>query len=150
MKLDFDQLRRLGLKWQQDYRERGELCKQLDKGEHVYSIQFEPSTGRVSVHLQWLYFMSLVANEADHPATITKMSADQSWLHCSCTTHGVEICACLNKYEVVSMLKELVAEHPESDYEICEDDDIINLFTTWQNMTGWNLGWSDEVVTYAN
>lgn len=146
MKLDLDQLRRLGFKWQHDYRERGELAKQLDKGEHVYSIQFEPSTGKVSVHLQWPYFMSLVANEAVHPATIRKVEADQSWLHCSCTVPGVEIRTCLAKHEVVAMLKELVAEHPEGDYEVCEDDDVMALFTTWQNMTGWDLCWPNDAI----
>lgn len=140
MKLDFGQLRRLGFKWQQDYRERGELAEQLDKGEHVYSIQFEPSTGIVSVHIQWPYFMSLVANGADHPAIIRKVGANQPWLHCSCTSKNVEISACLDKSEVVNMLKELVAEHPEGDYEVCEDDDIMALFVIWQNMTGWGPG----------
>jgi hypothetical protein len=42
------------------------------------------------------------------------------------------------------MLKELVAKHPESDYEVCEDDDIMVLFIIWQNMTGWDLDWPEE------
>ena len=147
MKLDLDALKQIGQGMQRAYQVDGDLSDQLDQGLHVYSINFEPGTGRVSAHIQWLRFRNLVANEADCPATITKVEAGTPWLHCSCTSHGVEIYACLNKYEVVDMLKEFVAEHPESDYEICEDDDIISLFTIWQNMTGWDLDWPEEVVT---
>ena len=146
MKLDLDALRQIGRGMQREYQVDGELSNQLDKGLHVYSIQFEPGTGSVSVHVQWPRFRNLVANEADCPATITKVAANNSWLHCSCTSHGVEIHACLNKYEVVDMLKELVAEHPEGDYEVCEDDDIMALFITWQNMTGWDLGWPNDAI----
>lgn len=150
MKLDLDALRQLGQGIQRECQADGDLCEQLDKGQYVYSIHFEPSTGRVSTHIQWPYFRNLVASEADHPATITKVEDSQTWLHCSCTSHGVEISACLAKHEVVNMLKELVAEHPESDYEICEDDDIMDLFVIWQNMTGWDLDWPEEVVTYGS
>ena len=146
MKLDLDALKQIGLGMQKAYQVDGDLSNQLDKGLHVYSIQFEPSTGRVEAHVQWPYFRNLVANEADHPATYHE---HDSWLHLSCTSHGVEITTCLDKTEVVNMLRELVAEHPEGDYEICEDDDIINLFTIWQNMTGWDLDWPEEVVTYG-
>ena len=132
---------------QREYQLDGELSNQLNKGLHVYSIQFEPSNGRVSAHIQWLYFRNLVANEADHPATITKVEVGTPWLHGTCTSHGVEIHTCLNKYEVVDMLKELVAEHTEDNYEVCEDDDIMALFTIWQNMTGWDLDWPEEVVS---
>lgn len=141
MKLDLDALKQMGLGMQEAHQVDGDALDQLNKGLYVYSISFEPSTGRVSAHIQWPRFRYLVANEADHPANITRVENGTPWLHCSCTSHGVEIHTCLNKYEVVNMLKELVAEHPESDYEICEDDDIINLFAIWQNMTGWNLGW---------
>ena len=141
MRLDLDALKQMGLGMQKAYQVDGDTSDQLDRGLHVYSINFEPSTGRVSAHIQWPRFRYLVANEADRPADVHKVTTDYGWLHCSCTSHGVEISTCLNKHEVVNMLKELVAEHPESDYEICEDDDILNLFTIWQNMTGWNLGW---------
>ena len=144
MKLDLDALKRISQEMQRDYQAAGDLCTQLDRGEHVYRISFDPCADRVEAHVQWLYFRNLVANEADHPATYHE---HEGWLHMNCTSHGVEITTCLQKSEVVNMLKELVAEHPESDYEICEDDDIINLFTIWQNMTGWDLDWSEEVVT---
>ena len=138
MKLNLDKLRVLGGTMQEAYQADGDLCTQLDKGSHVYRISFEPISGRVEAHVQWPYFRNLVANEADCPATYHE---HDGWLHLSCMSHGVEITTCLQKTEVVDMLKELVAEHPESDYEICEDDDIINLFVIWQNMTGWNLNW---------
>ena len=138
MKLDLDQLKRMGDTMQIAYQADGDLCIQLDKGSHVYRISFEPSTGRVEAHMQWPYFRNLVANEADHPATLHKY---EGWLHLSCTSHGVEICTCLQKAEVVSMLKEFVAEHPESTYEVCEHDDIVAMFIIWQNMTGWDLDW---------
>ena len=138
MKLDLDALKQLGLDMQKAYQVDGDVSSQLDKGLYVYSINIEPSTGRVQVHIQWSRFRKLVLNEADCPATY---SAHEDWMHLRCTCHGVEISACLDRAKIVRMLKGLVAEHPESDYEICEDDDIINLFTIWQNMTGWNLGW---------
>ena len=143
MRLNLDALKIASRDMQRMYLDEGDVHTQLDKGSHVYSISFEPSTGRVSAHIQWPMFRYLVANEADHPATCHE---HDTWLHLSCTSHGVEITACLDKSEIVNMLKELVAEHPESDYEICEDDDIINLFTIWQNMTGWDLDWPEEVV----
>lgn len=142
MKLDLDALKRTSQEMQKEYQDSGDICTHLDKGYHVYRISFEPSTGRVEAHVQWPYFRNLVANEADHPATYHE---HDSWLHLSCTSHGVGITTCLEKAEIVKMLKELVAEHPESDYETCEDDDIINLFTIWQNMTGWDLDWPEEV-----
>ena len=149
MKLDLDKLRVLGGTMKEAYQTDGDFCTQLDKGSHVYRISFEPSTGSVEAHIQWPMFRNLVANEADHPAVISKHSVDgdQSFLHCSCSSHGVEISTCLHKHEVVNMLKNLVAEHPESDYKVCENDDILILFIVWQNMTGWDLDWSEEVVT---
>lgn len=147
MKLDFEQLRKLSCKLHQDWTEDGDICEQLDKGDMVYSISFEPSTGACRAHVQWPYFRNLVANEADHPATYT---TQYDWLHLSCTSHGVEIVTCLEKAEIVNMLKELVAEHPEGDYEVCEDDDIINLFTIWQNMTGWDLNWPSQQEVQPN
>ena len=146
MKLDFDQLKQMALRFNKDYLEDGDHCTTMDKGAHVYSIIFDPREARVRVHLQWPYFRNQVANEADHPASVSRM--DSSTLHLVCDTHGVEICTILNKFEVVDMLKELVAEHPESDYEVCEDDDIVAMFIIWQNMTGWDLDWPEEVVVY--
>ena len=64
----------------------------------------------------------------------------QALLHLSCTSHGVEISTCLQKTEVVNMLK----EHLGSDYEVYEvheDEDVLALFIIWQNMTGWDLDW---------
>ena len=142
MKLDFDQLKRMALKFNQDYLEDGDLCENMDKGAHVYSISFEPREARARVHLQWSYFRNQVANEADHPVSCYKI--DSSALHLACDTHGVEISTVLYRYEVVAMLRDLVAEHPESDYEICEDDDVVALFIIWQNMTGWDLEWEDK------
>lgn len=146
MELKLDALKRAGQEMQKEYQSDGAVYTQLDKGYHVYRISFEPSTGKVAAHIQWPYFRNLVANEADHPATYHEYDG---WLHLSYTSHGVEISTCLMKSEVVNMLKELVAEHPEGDYEVCEDDDTINLFKIWQNMTGWDLDWPTEVVHEA-
>ena len=115
MKLDFDQLKQMALKFNQDYREDGDLCENMDKGTHVHSISFDPREARARVHLQWPYFRNQVANEADHPVSYYKL--DDKTLHLSCDSHGVEISTILNRSEVVNMLKELVAEHPEGDYE---------------------------------
>lgn len=146
MKLNLAHIKRMGEALQKDYLTAGDICTQLDKGEHVYRISFEPDTGRVEAHVQWPYFRNLVANEADHPAAYHE---HEDWMLLSCTSHGVKIATVLQKSEVIAMLKELVAEHPESDYEICEDDSIINLFTIWQNMTGWDLDWPGEVATHG-
>lgn len=146
MKLDFDQLKQMALKFNQDYREDGDLCENMDKGAHVYTISFDPREARARVYLQWPYFRNQVANEADHPISCSKL--DENTLDLVCDTHGVEISTILNKSEVVTMLKELVAEDPEGNYEVCEDDDIIAMFIIWQNMTGWDLDWPEEVVVY--
>lgn len=143
MRLDLDALKITSQDMRRMFLDDGDFSDQLNKGSYVYRISFEPSTGRVEAHIQWPYFRNLVVSEADHPATYHEYDG---WLHLSCTSHGVEITTCLEKAAVVNMLKELVAEHPESDYEICEDDDIVNLFTIWQNMTGWDLDWPEEVV----
>lgn len=134
MKLDLDQLRQMALKFNQDYLEDGDLWENMCKGAQVYTISFEPQKARASVHLQWSYFRNLVANEADHPATYRKYDG---WLYLSCTSHGVEISACLDKTDVVNMLKELGAAFRR-------DADIISLFTIWQNITGWDLDWPVE------
>ena len=146
MTLNFDQLKQMALKFNQDYREDGDLCENMDKGAHVYTISFDPREARARVHLQWPYFHNQVANEADHPATYYKM--DENTLHLECDSHGVEISTILKKSDVVDMLKELVAEHPESDYEVCEYGDIVAMFIIWQNMTGGDLDWPEEVVVY--
>ena len=144
MKLDLDALKQISRGMQKAYQADGYYTDQLDEGLHVYSIQFEPSTGRVAAHIQWPLFRSLVANEADHPASITKHSVDdgQSWLHCSCTSHGVEINTCLEKREVVDMLLDVIPDPAD----VCEEDDIIILFIMWQNLAGWDLDWPEEVV----
>ena len=144
MELDLDQLKRMGDTMQVSYQADGDVCAQLDKGSHVYRISFEPSTGRVEAHVQWPYFRNLVANEADHPATYT---VHDDWLHLDCTTHGVEITTCLPKSEVINMLKEHLGSNYEA-YEVHEDEDVLALFIIWQNMTGWDLDWPEEVVVY--
>lgn len=136
MKLDFDQLKQMALRFNQDYLEDGDLCEQLDKGAYVYSISFEPRTDRARVHLQWPYFRNQVANEADHSAVCDKLGEDT--LHLTCDSHGVEISTILGRYEIINMLKEHLGDSYES-YEVHEDEDILALFITWQNLTGWNM-----------
>ena len=144
MKLDFDQLKHMALKFNQDYREDGDLCGNMSKGAHVYTISFDPRESQAKVHLQWPYFRNQVANEADHPATYHKM--DDDTLHLMCDSHGVEISAILDRCEIISMLKEHIGDNYEV-YEVHEDADVLLLFITWQNMTGWDLDWPEEVLT---
>ena len=147
MKIDFDYINRVAAKLHEAFVEDGGM-EAYSEGRHVYSLRIEPETKRVEIHVQWPMFRNLVANEADAPATCNKISSVENmdpWMHWHCDVQGVHLTACVNKWDVIQDLKELVSEHPESDYEICEDDDIENLFNIWQNMTGWNLGW--EVTT---
>lgn len=141
MKLDLDQLKRMALKFNQDYLEDGDLCANMDKGAHVYSIHFEPREARARVHLQWPYFRNQVANEADHSATYQKL--DSHTLYLTCDSHGVEISTILNSGEIIDMLKEHLGSNYEA-YEVHEDEDVLVLFITWQNMTGWALDWEDK------
>ena len=144
MKLDLDALKQMGQGMQKAYQADGDVSTHLDKGFHVYRISFEPSTGKVEAHIQWPYFCNLVANEADHPVTYT---TQDDWLHMSCTSHGVEIVTCLERADVINMLKEHLGSNYEA-YELHEDEDVLALFTIWQNMTGWDLNWPEEVVVY--
>lgn len=144
MKLDFEYIRGITNKLHEASREAGGHSKEFDEGHVVYSISFDPGAGSCNIHVQWPYFRNLVANEADHPATYTRHDMPEyttPWLHWSCDVLGMQIVCCMNKWDIVQELKALIAEHPESDYEICEDDDIENLLNIWQNMTGWNLDW---------
>ena len=145
MKLDFDQLKRMALKFNKDYLEDGDLCENMDKGAHVYTISFDPREARARVHLQWPYFRNQVANEADHPATYHKL--DDNTLHLMCDTHGIEISAILSKSEVINMLKEHLGSAYVA-YEGHEDEDVLALFIIWQNMTGWDLYWPEEAGVY--
>lgn len=138
MKLDFDQLKQMALKFNKDYLEDGDLCENMNKGAHVYTISFDPREARARVHLQWPYFRNQVANEADHPVSCSKI--DDYALYLTCASHGVEINTILDKSEIVSMLRELVAE-------VRAHDDIMVLFILWQNLTGWDRDWPEEVAT---
>lgn len=137
MKLDFEQLKQMALEFNKDYLEDGDLCANMDKGAHVYTISFDPQEARARVHMQWPYFRNQVATEAAHSTSYSKLDAET--LHLMCDSHGVEISTILNKFEVMTMLMELVVEQPNDDYEVFEDDDILALFIMWQNLSGWNL-----------
>ena len=141
MKLDLDYLHKVSDNLHQLYREAGDY----NPDEHVYNVQFSPECNDIRCHISWPYFRNLIANEADAPC---EMSRVEEALHLRARVHGVEMVCCVFRHEVVSMLKELVAEHPEGDYEVCEDDDIVAMFIIWQNMTGWDLDWPEEVVVY--
>lgn len=139
MKLDFNQLKRMGDKFRHDFLEDGDTSEQLDKGSMVYSISFDPQIGACRVHVQWPYFRNLVANESDYPATYSvnqSTSNGETWIHWICHVIGVEVCACMYKSMVLDELKSL--ELP-ADYKICEDDDIETLLKLWMNMSGWNM-----------
>ena len=146
MKIDFDYIRKVSDNFKQ-------VCVEdpnaYDNGRFVFSVQFEPETGLTNVHVQWPYFRNLVANSADAPAVCTKVYTGENmhpWMYWTASVLGCGIVTCVNKFDIIKDLRDLVAEHPESDYEICEDDDIENLFSIWQNMTGWNLGWPKQEV----
>lgn len=138
MKIDFDYLNKIATQLHEAFVEDGGT-EAYTTGQYVYSIQIKPESKRVEVHTRWPYFRDLVANESDCFATYSIISTMDRWMYWQCDIQAVHLVACLSKGDIVRELQELVSEHPESDYEICEDDDIENLFTTWQNMTGWNL-----------
>ena len=132
MKLDLTYLHKVSDNLHQLYRDAGGY----NPDEHVYSVQFYPGSREMHCHISWPYFRNLVEIEADAPAEVSRV---QGALHLQAKVRGIEMVCFIFQKEVVRMLKELVAEHPEGGYEICEDDDIMALFTLWQNMTGWNL-----------
>lgn len=141
MKIDFDFINNVATKLHEAFIADGGM-QAYKEGRYVHSLCIEPSTKQVEIHVQWPMFRNLVTTKANAPATYTKDSTGDnavSWMHWHCDVQGMHIIACLNKWDVIRDLRELVAEHPESGYEICEDDDIENLFSLWQNMTGWNL-----------
>lgn len=134
MKLDLDYLHKVSDNLHQLYREAGGY----NPDEHVYNVQFSPESNDIRCHISWPYFRNLIANEADAPSELSRVG---DALHLRAKVQGIEMVCCIFQHEVVKMLKDLVAEHPESDYEVCEDDDIVALFIIWQNMTGWDLDW---------
>lgn len=115
--------------------------KEYAEGRYVYEIRFSPNNGKCEVHMQWPMFRNLIANESDRPVEVDRLAygSGPATLHMTGWVQGIEIRVCVDKYEIIDDLKAIVDEHPESDYEICEDDDIAALFNLWQNMTGWNL-----------
>lgn len=115
--------------------------KEYAEGRYVYEIRFHPSCADCEIHMQWPMFRNLIANESDRPVEIDRLAYGSSpaVLHITGWVQGIEIRACVDKREIINELKVAVSEHPESDYKICEDDDILALFNSWQTMTGWNL-----------
>lgn len=120
--------------------------KEHAEGRYVYEIRFRPSNGTCEIHMQWPMFRNLIANEADRPVEIDRLASSSSpaWLHLTGWVQGIEIRACVDKGEVIDDLKAVFGEYPQCDYEICEDDDVLELFVLWQNMTGWNMDWEDS------
>lgn len=141
MKLNFDYIRRVADQLHQAYLEDGGE-QAYSEGRHVFNLQFDPETKSVESHVQWPMFKQLVANEADEPAKYTMVPGMRNALHFRCKVQGVKLVSILYRYVLIEELKAL--ELPE-DCEICESDDIENLLVLWQNMTGWNLGWPEEV-----
>lgn len=140
MKLDFDYIQRIADQLHRAYLEDGGEKAYLE-GRHVFNLQFEPETKSVEVHVLWPMFKQLVANEAEEPAKYSTVPEIRNALHFSCKVQGVKLVAILYRYILVEELKAL--ELPE-DCELCESDDIENLLALWQNMTGWNLGWTSQ------
>lgn len=138
MKLNFDYINRIS----NNLHELSKLDpKEYAEGRYVYEIRFSPSSGKCEIHMQWPMFRNLIANESDRPVEIDHLAYGSSpaCLHMTGWVQGIEIRVCVDKDEIINDLKAVVDEYPESDYEICEDDDIMALFIIWQNMTGWNL-----------
>lgn len=131
MKLDLDYVRKVSDNLHQLYRESGGYYTE----EHVYSVQFSPASGVARCLISWPYFRNLTANEADGPCELSKV---QGYLHMTARVQGIEMVCCVSKAEVVDMLKESCGNNYE-DYEVHEDEDILALFITWQNLTGWNV-----------
>lgn len=138
MKLDFDQLRRLKDSFHEQFYRSGSTAEQLNEGSMVYSIGFDPSEGTAQVHVQWPYFRNLVANESDYPATYRKIENEgqQAWLHWECSVLGVQVVACMERYQIV---EELISVQPHlRDYPNLEQLDIERLLKVFMDVTGWN------------
>lgn len=105
-----------------------------DLFNEAYEVSFY-GAGRVRVHLHWDSFRALTEHKAETPVECTEV---QDCLHCATKIEGVEVVACVFKEEVLQMLHEHLGSNYEY-YEVHEDDDILALFSTWQNASGWNM-----------
>ena len=137
MKLNFEYLDRV----RQHLQFQSKLdSKEYAEGRYVYEIRFSPSSGKCEIHMQWPMFRNLIANESDRPVEVDRLAygSGPATLHMTGWVQGIEIRACVDKYEIIDDLKEHLGNSYEA-YEVLEDEDIMALFTFWQNMTGWNL-----------
>lgn len=148
MKLDFMYLDRV--------RQHLQLQSKVDpkeyaEGRYVYEIRFCPSSGKCEIHMQWPMFRNLITNESDRPVEVDRLAYGSSpaVLHMTGWVQGVEIRVCVDKHEIINDLKECLGDNYEA-YEVHEDEDILALFTLWQNMTGWNLGWPGQKEAQPN
>lgn len=147
MRLDFDQLKRLKDSFHEQFRQDGEVGKQLNKGTMVYSINFNPSEGTAQVHVQWPYFRNLVANESDYPATYRKIESEdqQAWIHWECSVLGVKVVACMERDQII---EEITNAYPAwKEHANLEKMDIELLMEVFMGVTGWNtIQTEDEEV----
>ena len=126
MKIDFNYLNEVAQKLHNDYN-----VNSFDEGTHVYSIKFEPETGKVDTHIQWPMFKALAEMTECGNVEVTTIAGSPDSLHLECHIKGVRLTAVLFRHELVKMLEEL---HVEEDLTCMS---AFELFIKWQSITGW-------------
>jgi hypothetical protein len=134
MYVDFEHLRKLAEEFRAAHDADGGLDA-LTKGSYVYSIHFEPCEARVEVHMSWPMFRRLVEEYATEPVDISSLNSTA--LYFKSRLLGVDCVALIYVHEIQALFEECGL--PDEDHPICYEDDPRNLFTLWQNISGWNL-----------
>lgn len=133
MQVDFEYLGKLADRFHKDY-----LCdggyQAYVEGRHVFTIEFNPEINNVRVHMAWPMFRDLVSKYARVPVTCSQSAGS---LYLECTILNVRCVACMFADDLKAEF-DLLGLSNEDCPGSCEDD-ILNLFTLWQNITGWNL-----------
>lgn len=134
MYVDFQHLHKLAEQFREAHQADGGHQAYLE-GRHVYSIQFQPESAEVNVHMSWPMFRRLVEEHATAPVSISSLGPYS--LHFKSRLLGIDCVALLYTSDMQALFEECGL--PYEDHPICYEGDIRNLFNLWQNISGWNL-----------
>lgn len=147
MYVDFEHLRKLADEFRAAHDADGGWDA-LDEGRYVYRISFEPCDASVEVHMSWPMFRRLVEEHATEPVDISSLNSTA--LYFKSRLLGVNCVALIYTSDMQALFEECGL--PDEDHPIYYEDDIRNLFTLWQNISGWNLTFKPTMeggATYA-
>lgn len=132
MKLNFEELREMGNRFHEAQ----------DDEHYAFSINFEPASSKVRVHVRFNYLKELVdSGEAKHTgARFSTTEKDFQSLHVYAECCGVEVTAVLFKYECIQLLNE--AGVPT---EWIDERSLGILWQRWLDLTKWGYIKNREV-----